>query len=86
MLSYIAKLKRKLKMTINAYFDASVQEGDQTIEREKAENDGIKKGEVRKEIELVLSMYDVDMTVNQIAKITKKSEAQIRKIIDTHRG
>jgi predicted transposase/invertase (TIGR01784 family) len=48
--------------------------------------DLIKEAIDEKEIELIMSMYDDEMTIKQIAKITKKSETEIQKIIDTNIG
>jgi predicted transposase/invertase (TIGR01784 family) len=43
----------------------------------------INKGKIEKEIEMILAMNEDEMTVKQIAKITKKTEEEITKIIET---
>jgi predicted transposase/invertase (TIGR01784 family) len=53
-----------------------------TLEHEKGIAKGIEKGKEEKEIEMILEMYAEKMTIKQIAKISKKNEAEIKNIID----
>ena len=45
--------------------------------------DLIKKGEENKEIEIILEMNKEGFSISQIAKIVKKSEQEIRQIIES---
>jgi predicted transposase/invertase (TIGR01784 family) len=48
--------------------------------------DLIRKGEENKEIELILEMNKEGVNFSQIARITKKSEAEIAQIIENHKN
>ena len=49
---------------------------------ETAEKDGVKKGEEKKEKEMILEMNKSGISIPQIAIITKKTEIEINKIIE----
>jgi predicted transposase/invertase (TIGR01784 family) len=45
---------------------------------------GVNQGKIEKEIELILEMFNEGFSISQIAKITKKSEDEIKEIIEKH--
>jgi len=68
------------KEELDAYDYSAMREQDERGKIELAE----KKGEIKKEIELILEMDKEGFTITQIAKVTKKTEAEIKQTIDDH--
>jgi len=68
------------KEELDAYDYSAMREQDERGKIELAE----KKGEIKKEIELILEMDKEGFTITQIAKVTKKTETEIKQTIDDH--
>ncbi len=63
----------------------AIQQQIQEIERRQTNEGGQEKVREECKIELILEMGKEDMTIPQIARITKKSEEEIKQILDNHR-
>jgi predicted transposase/invertase (TIGR01784 family) len=84
------------KEELIAYDNASMRIQDARGEKELAREEGleegrvlgleegIKKGIYQKEIELILDMYQEEIPIPQIAKISKKAIEEVQQIIDLH--
>ncbi len=68
------------KEELDAYDYSAMREQDERGKIELAE----KKGEIKKEIELILEMDKEGFTITQVTKVTKKTEAEIKQTIDDH--
>jgi hypothetical protein len=66
------------KEEIIAYDNVTIKEADEVQEK-------LKVAEKARE-ELIISMHEEGLGKQQIAKISKKSEAEVAKIIDNHKN
>jgi len=77
------------KEELKAYDNVTIKEQDERGEREKAIKTAVEAAtqQVKKErdIELILGMDKEGFTIPQIARVTQKSEEEIKKIFDEHR-
>ena len=80
------KLPEKERKAYDKYLEhlMSIGSRNHTIEIEAKEI--IKKAQEDKEIELVLEMDKEGLTIPQIARVTKRNEEEIKKILDDHRN
>ena len=73
--------KRYLKELRNIASDQHTKMAD----AQELINQGVKKGEENKEIEMILEMNKEGFSVSQIARVTKKNEHEIAQIIESHK-
>jgi predicted transposase/invertase (TIGR01784 family) len=65
-----------------AYDNVSIWEGDQRQERERV----IQKAGENKEIEIIFEMDKEGFAIPQIARVIKKSEGEVKRILDAHKN
>ncbi len=73
------------KEELKAYDNVGIKEQDERGEKELVAQKAKEEGKGEKEVELILEMDKEGFTIVQIAKVTKKSEAFIRQVLDNHR-
>ncbi|AYQ33283.1 hypothetical protein [Runella sp. SP2] len=80
------KLSEKERKEYNAYLkklrDIASEQHTKMADAQDLINQGINKGEERKEKEIILEMSKEGFSIPQIAKIVKKSEQVVRQIIE----
>lgn len=73
------------KEDLDAYDYSEMREQDEKGKVQLAEQRGEQRGEEKKETELILEMEREGFAIAQIAKVTKKSEEEVRQIIENHK-
>ena len=74
------------KEELKAYNNVGIKEQDERGEKEIVAKKAKEEGREEKEAEMILEMNKEGFSIQQIAKVSKKSDIEVAQIIDSHKN